>query len=295
MRRTTNVRVARVAALAAACAIGFGLAGCGSDDSAPSAETSSEATPSAPTATESASATPAVAASPETIPATPTPNAEPAISAVTIETLVASLPDENIYLYGIDPEGVKLRVGDREQGFDWPYMTPRGVEPNLRVADYDGDGQDELAVDLYIGSGTGVAVEELHIVELSEDHLIDRALAADDYVAQVNGSVSLQTRRAKSGELFADLKLGTKTVAISLKAYQDDDERGRILDRLAFGNIVSFDLDGERPRIVFGIGFYSEKFVTTEYIGYLIADLIYDKDGTFELSNYEYEANDPPE
>lgn len=293
--RTTNMRWARVAALTAACAIGFGLAGCGNDESAPSAATPSAATLSAPNASESAAATPSVAASTAAVPATPAPNAEPAISAATIETLIGSIPDKDIYLYGVDPEGVKLRVGYREQWFDWLYMTPRGVEPILRMADYDGDGQDELAVDLYIGSGTGVAVEELHIVELSEDGLIDRALAPDDYVAQVNAAVSFKTRRAKSGELFADLKLGTKTVPISLKAYQDDDERGRILDRLAFGSIVSFDLDGERPSIVFGIGFYSENFVTTEYIGYLIADLVYRKDGTFELSDYRYEAHDRPE
>src|SRR5690349_19629704 len=106
MRRSTNVRGARVAALTAACAIGFGLAGCGSDEAAPSAATPSTVTASAPNGSESASATSSVAVSPETVPAMPTPNAEPPISAATIETLVASLPENDIYLYGVDPEGV---------------------------------------------------------------------------------------------------------------------------------------------------------------------------------------------
>lgn len=290
MNRTKNPHGIRAAAIVAACAIGIGLAGCEQDIASPL--TPSGTSSSAPTASGTASATAPVAAWPE--PNASTPNAEPAISKATLLTLIGSLPDENIELYGIDPEGVKLRVGDLEQEFDWLYMTPRGIEPALKLADYDGDGQNELAVDLYIGSGTGVAVEELHIVELSDDHLIDRALAPDDYVAQVNANVSFKTRRAKSGELFADLRIGEKTVPISLQAYQDDEERGRILDRLAFGSIVSFELDGERPLIRFGVGFFSENFASPEYIGNLYADVAYREDGTFELSNYRYEADDLP-
>ncbi len=290
MEKKTIARGSRYAALVAALALSAGLTACANGKTEPSA--------AAPASSAIAPGAASTGAAPsQTVEASPSesPPEETRIAKATTETLIGSLPEKGIFLYGVDPEGVNLRVGDRVQHFDWLYMTPRGVLPNLRVFDYDADGQDELAVDLYIGSGTGVSVEELHVVELQGDGPFkDRTFAPDDYIAQVNESVSFKTRRAKSGELFADLKLGEKTVPISLKAYQDDEQRGKIQDRLAFGSIVSFDMDGERPQIRFGVGFFSEKFVTPEYIGYLIADLTYDADGNFAMSNYRYEANDPP-
>jgi hypothetical protein len=68
---------------------------------------------------------------------------------------IAEIPERNIALYGAS-DGVLLGIGKHEQALRWAYMTPRGIPPALHLADFDADGAEELAVTLYIGSGTGV-------------------------------------------------------------------------------------------------------------------------------------------
>lgn len=62
-----------------------------------------------------------------------------------------------------------IRWGDSLAEFDWDFLTPRTILPRMDCFDVDGDWEDELIVICYIGSGTGVSVEELHILERSSD------------------------------------------------------------------------------------------------------------------------------
>ena len=80
----------------------------------------------------------------------------------------ADLRQEGIYLAYAEPFGVVLTVDGDDYLFPWAggALTPRLVLPRLYMSDYDMDGADELVVILYVDSGTGVAVTELHIVEL---------------------------------------------------------------------------------------------------------------------------------
>lgn len=86
---------------------------------------------------------------------------------------LARLPEAGIDLYGLNEywcgTGGVLLVRDRDMStaawYDLPcYRASRGC--SLALADYDGDGQEELAVVLSIGSGTGVAEYHLYMVEL---------------------------------------------------------------------------------------------------------------------------------
>lgn len=58
-----------------------------------------------------------------------------------------------------------IRWGDCLAEFDWDFLTPRTILPRMDCFDVDGDWKDELIVICYTGSGTGVSVEELHILE----------------------------------------------------------------------------------------------------------------------------------
>ncbi len=56
-----------------------------------------------------------------------------------------------------------------EAQFDWPHITPRGCQMEGALLDIDGDGADELAVSVVSGTGTGVSVQDLYIVEMADD------------------------------------------------------------------------------------------------------------------------------
>jgi hypothetical protein len=40
------------------------------------------------------------------------------------------------------------------------------------LSDFDADGKDELSIILYRGSGTGISIEELHVVEISKEQTL---------------------------------------------------------------------------------------------------------------------------
>lgn len=203
--------------------------------------------------------------------------------------LIASIPENNIYMYGLD-NGVELHIGDLVQQYDWIYNTPRGIEPRLAVKDYDADGHDELAIILYIGSGTGVSVEQLHMIEMEEDpKLQDHQFLENDYLDQVYPAISFKPIK-EAEELTAEVKVGDKKTEVIMKNYYDHDEFGAARDNLGIRDIVGYGFDDNKDiQASFGIGVLFEKIATPQYIGYLNANVSY-QDGQFKLSNFEFDA-----
>ncbi|MGE5678841.1 MAG: hypothetical protein ACM3ZR_12365, partial [Pseudomonadota bacterium] len=79
--------------------------------------------------------------------------------------LIAALPEKDIYLYAVKPKGVILYVKGTGHYYDWEYLTPRFILPAIYTGDYDSDGEEEVVVVTYTGSGTGYSVQDLHVVE----------------------------------------------------------------------------------------------------------------------------------
>jgi hypothetical protein len=100
--------------------------------------------------------------------------------------LLARTEDAAFYGLAGEEDRVLLRWGQTLAEFNWSYQTPRTVALRLRQVDADGDGAEELAVVCYYGSGTGVSIEQLHIVEKNEDGTLTvpparTTAAADSY------------------------------------------------------------------------------------------------------------------
>ena len=148
---------------------------------------------------------------------------------------------EDAALYGLAGEESRLllRWGDALAEFDWPYRTPRTVAPRLWQVDADGDGAEELAAVCYAGSGTGVSMEQLHIVERNEDGtLTDYCLPEEDLCGgQLKEALRVET-------------VGDRTFAVlgrELLEITELTEDRAPPQRLAAGSIVAFDVDPEDP------------------------------------------------
>lgn len=88
--------------------------------------------------------------------------------------LLAEAPEADAAFYGLPysedtHETALIRWGDSLAEFDWDFLTPRRFLPRMAVMDLDGDGKDELIVLTYVGSGTGVSIYDLHVLEKSPD------------------------------------------------------------------------------------------------------------------------------
>lgn len=153
--------------------------------------------------------------------------------------LLARTADAALYGLAGEEDRLLLRWGDTLAEFDWPYRTPRTVAPQLRQVDADGDGAEELAVVCCYGSGTGVSIEQLHIVEKNEDGtLTDYRLPEDDLCGgQLTAALRVET---VEGRTFA--VLGRELLEITELTEGRTPPQG-----LAAGSIVGFDVDPDDP------------------------------------------------
>lgn len=212
---------------------------------------------------------------------------EPADEAAEQEIIgqvLAAIPDQAISLIA-GTNGTILQAGDREQEYDWLYMTPRGIEPRLLLYDFDDDGVEELAISLYIGSGTGISISDLRMVELDGDAFADYRFDPEQYISQIHEATAVRTFM-RDGELIAELTVASDVYTVSLKDYQGE-EFGKVGERLIFGDIANFDFEDNQIKASFGVGISVESFVQPEYIGTLEANVAYEK-GVFQLKDFQF-------
>lgn len=101
--------------------------------------------------------------------------------------LLGEIPEKGIALYGYNDEeingiGVAIEMDGNVNYFDWYYMSPRAILPNL----YWDEQKQQLQVALLIYTGTGASAEQLHILQLHETMTFtDAVFDMDDYSALI--------------------------------------------------------------------------------------------------------------
>lgn len=158
--------------------------------------------------------------------------------------LLAELPEQDVALYGVrDHRGddrALLRWEDSLAEFDWNFGGPLTVEPRLWCWDADDDGQDEVVLVNHVGSGTGVSIEELHIVEKNEDGtLADYAFPEELWRDQLSALLTLV-----KGNNRVWVSLGRELVDITSQLPENLDPE--TLRGLGTGNVAGFDTDWPR-------------------------------------------------
>lgn len=155
--------------------------------------------------------------------------------------LLAELPEQDVALYGVrDHRGddrALLRWGGSLAEFDWSFGGPLTVEPRLWCWDADDDGQDEVVLVNHVGSGTGVSIEELHIVEKNEDGtLADYAFPEELWRDQLSALLTLV-----KGNNRVWVSLGRELVDITSQLPENLEPE--TLRGLGTGNVAGFDTD----------------------------------------------------
>lgn len=120
--------------------------------------------------------------------------------------LLACIPEKDISLFAAD-DGVILRHENQIKTFVWAYLTPRFILPRMWMDDFDRDGVEEILCVLYVGSGTGVAIEELHILEPDETEIYrDILFSPEDYIKQLEDKVAFKYDKEKNKLYFTTME-----------------------------------------------------------------------------------------
>ncbi|MFC3798921.1 hypothetical protein [Cohnella sp. GCM10012308] len=205
---------------------------------------------------------------------------------------VASIPDKGIYLYPDTGKTAILAVGDTRQTMDWRYSTVRGVLPTLAIADYDQDGDDELAAVLELGSGTGLLLDELHIVELTgtegagERPFADHVFQEEDYLAQLGDAISFE-KAEQAGKWLGRITVGGRTYEVDLDAFANDYGAEAIGKELGYGAVVYFKAEDTGVSLRAAVGLVIDGLAEPQYFGDITASVHYGTDG-FELGNFAF-------
>lgn len=198
--------------------------------------------------------------------------------------LIAELPKEDIYLYGLKPNGVVLKYSDKIQIFNWEYTTPRFILPVLNTSDLDHDGNDEIICILNVGSGTGVSLYEFHVLKPNGTSGYDDYIFSD-YLEQMKAMLSMAYDKKKNSII---LKINNNSYIYDIPAeYQK-----LTYENIAYGDIVYFDSShGLKIKIPLGVLF--KEFASPQFFeedAFFEGDIVL-KDGNFQITNPQITDN----
>ncbi|NYB73734.1 M56 family metallopeptidase [Sedimentibacter hydroxybenzoicus DSM 7310] len=134
-------------------------------------------------------------------------------------------------------EKVTVKSGEIEKTFSWKNVTNPTYAPVKYIADVDNDTKDEIIILLTTGYGTGVQVQDIHILnseDLSEINIEDPLEAINKTVSSsitINGDI-----------VSVEIKWNGNSIE---KSY-DKSYAGVWLDKVSFGSIINYEIVNDR-------------------------------------------------
>ena len=201
------------------------------------------------------------------------------LDSTEIPLKLSAHPESGIALYHVydaatTKSGLLVEWGDVSRQFDVTTLYPRGIAVHSALRDADGDGSDELILVEAAGSGTGVSVDNLHVVERTESGLSLYSLRTDAVTPLLRERIALR------------IDTEQRTVRIGGTVFRVPEQIG--LSDFALGNIVSFETDGGQVRLYVDLQFWPEGRdfrLVSAYTIRLTADVAF-SDGAFTLQNF---------
>lgn|GEM_PF-1533427 len=131
-------------------------------------------------------------------------------------------------------DSLTVAIDGRERTFSWKSSTL--YDPELWQADVDGDDEKEVVLALTTGSGTGMHLSELHV--LNRDFT---EVQADD-PADVLQKQNKTSRSVKDGKVVYTVTLGGQTYE---HAFDESDSSAWFDNGAYFGGIIYYRIEGD--------------------------------------------------
>lgn len=215
--------------------------------------------------------------------------------------LLEEFAELGVKIYGAPYTGIVVEKDGERKLFDKSYLTTRVSFPQFKVQDYDGDGQMEIGMISYVGSGTGVSIEDFCIIDGLQDGTVR--------LYTLSNAECMDEIRMRIGMTATDLG-----VSIELRVDDENvmtaiiDRRGTELETAEINGIYT----GEQISYIFGengevicealLGIQCKNSVIPYYlicygeeakspVDAVRVNITYDGKGRFTLSDYRYSVD----
>lgn len=199
--------------------------------------------------------------------------------------LIASLPDENIQLFGygeISPEksnyeSLLLKTNGKIIHLNWTNLNLPGFEPKLTVSDINNDAIKELVIILIKSSGTELHEEEIHVLNLST--LNEIPIVDPLYIIKEKVNTSIVKKNSDKVIITVEVN-NTKTEII-----KDENYSPFWFPNIDFGNVIVWRVINNKLYADIGAQITPASFVGTITIEYKF------KENMFNMKNINFIAN----
>ena len=217
------------------------------------------------------------------------PSSDPVNETVQSRPLASAPEDPSVHLYAVNPSqglfhSAVLEIGQQRRTFRWSGSADISTAPQLYYRDVNEDGVREAVVIITRASGTGVELQELHIInaQTMEEYAVESAAYA---VSQrVHSSVEL---RDHNRQVHITVTIDGATQTMDPKASVFYDDPVQFTKHLDFNSVVMYDAE-QLPLQATVSGSVSP----TEFVGDLDLKYVYEHE-RFRVGPIEFEASSP--
>lgn len=128
--------------------------------------------------------------------------------------LLAAMPEENAYIYAVNPmvmQGVLVKYNGNIQYFPWD-LIPELAQPEMYMADYNGDGQKDIAFTFVEASGETCYRETLHMLIQGEKKLEDYIYSSEKAASDAETHLRVEKKTSKDYAAYVDGKVHSFTM-----------------------------------------------------------------------------------
>lgn len=198
--------------------------------------------------------------------------------------------DSSVQLYAVSPSqglflSAVLKIGPQRRTFRWSGSAEISTAPQLYYKDVNMDGAREAVVIITRASGTGVELQELHVVnsQTMEEYVVESA--ADAVSRRVQSVVEL---RGRNQQVHIAVTIdGATTYTMDPKASAFYDDPAQFTKHLDFSSVVMYDTAQPSLRAI-----VSGSVSPTEFVGDLKLKYVYEHE-QFRVGPIEFEASSP--
>lgn len=175
--------------------------------------------------------------------------------------ILAEIPEQGITMYGYNDEeylgqGVVIKMDEDVSYFDWTYLSPRCIFPEM----YWNEELKQLQVALNIYSGTGVSAQQFHILQRYETGTFeDCVVDIQDYSALLGERLKFDYDGEKQFLIILDKRNDSQLAEIDVSWME-----GRKVEGIFAGEISNFRM-GEQIWLEFVPGYQVEGWDALQY------------------------------